>query len=129
MRGLIRHAMCALMPPAADLPGLAETDVDGFLRRLQRESDGVFWLGVCVGAWLFVALPVLTLGLPLPSVWLSPRLLDRHAQRIATTRFYLLRQAVFVLRLCAGMCWGADPTVRARFALPPYGPDPGSHRT
>jgi hypothetical protein len=33
------------------------------------------------------------------------------------------------VRLSAGMCWGADAAVRARFGLPAYGPDPGTFRT
>ena len=53
-------------------------------------------------------------------------LLDRHASRITTTRFYLLRQAVFLVKLAAGLCWGADPAVRARLAMAPYPADPGT---
>jgi hypothetical protein len=40
----------------------------------------------------------------------------------------LLRQALLVVRLIAGMCWGADPRVRACFALEPYPVDPGTFR-
>lgn len=126
---LIKFAMCAMMPRTEKLPGIADTDVDGFLRRLRRDSDFLYWLGVALGAWLYAITPLLTVYLPLPAFLLPKNLLDRHTERILSSRIYLLRQAVFLVRLSAGMCWGADPTVRAKFAMSPYGADPGSFRT
>jgi hypothetical protein len=129
MIALVRHSMRALMPASGDLPGVEDTDLDGFLRTIRREADWLFWLGVELGALVFVLTPLLTLGLPLPSFLLSRRRLDLHAQRIVAHRVYLLRQAVFLVRLTAGLCWGRDPRVRARFALSPYAPDSGGFRT
>src|SRR5258708_7139595 len=64
-----------------------------------------------------------------PFTFVLPRgLLERHADRRLSHPVYLLRQAVFLVRLSAGMCWGADANVRARFALAPYAPDPGTFR-
>jgi hypothetical protein len=71
---------------------------------------------------------LLTVGWPLPAMLLPARLRDLHAQRVVASDRYLIRQAVFLLRLSGGMCWGMHPSVRARFALPPYPVDPGTVR-
>lgn len=105
---------------------MEDTGVREFLRRYRRESPTLMWLGLLVGTWVFVWTPLLTVYLPLPSFLLPRSLLDRHAHRITTSRFYLVRQAVFLLKLAAGLCWGADPRVRARFAMEPYPADPGT---
>lgn len=129
MRALARHAMCALMPRSAELPGIEDTDVDGYLEHLSREADLIFRLGLYLGALVFAFTPLLTIRVPLPSFLLGPRQRSRHAERIVDNDHYLLRQAVFLVRLNAGLCWGADPGVRAYFALSPYPPDPGTFRT
>jgi|SRR5580658_9273028 hypothetical protein len=125
---LIKFAMCTIMPRTAALPGIVDTDIDGFLRRLRLDAEPLYWLGLVVGAVVFAATPVLTVGLPLPAFWLPHRLRARHAERLLSHPMYVLRQAVFLVRLSAGFCWGADPAVRARFALAPYAADPGSFR-
>ena len=52
----------------------------------------------------------------------------RHANKIAYHPIYLLRQAVFLVKLSAGLCWGSRPEIRAIFSLPPYAEDPGTWR-
>lgn len=128
MEFLVRRAMCALMPPAAGLPGFADTD-QTFVTKLHRESGNLFWLGMVAGAVVFTITPLMTIGVPLPSFLLPARWLDKHAFRICTTRVYLFRQAVFLLKTTAGMGWGSDPVVRAKLGLDPYPPDPGTWRT
>ncbi len=123
---LIQHAMCALYPRTEAFPGMEDTDVAGFLRRYRRESTSLMWLGLVLGTWLFVWTPFMTVYLPVPSFLLPKGLLDRHANRITYTRLYLLRQAVFLVKLAAGLCWGSHPDVRAKLALPPYPDDPGT---
>lgn len=120
--------MCAMYPRTAELPGMEDADVKGFLRRYRRESTFLMWLGLVAGTWVFVWSPLLTVFLPLPSFLLPRTLLDRHAHRITTTRLYFVRQAVFLVKLAAGLCWGALPEVRARFAMAPYPADPGTWR-
>jgi len=128
MLWLIKFAMCTMMPRAGTLAGIADTDVDAFLVRLRRDSEPRFWLGVSLGAVLFAITPLLTVGLPLPAFLLPKGRLERHSERILAHPLYLLRQGVFLVRLAAGMCWGADTAVRASLSLPPYGPDPGTFR-
>jgi hypothetical protein len=125
---LIKFAMRAMMPRTESLPGIADTDLDGFLRRLRKETLTIYWVGLVLGAVIFTVTPLITVGLPLPAFALPKKLLDRHTERILSYPIYLVRQGVFLIRLSAGLCWGADADVRARFALAPYAPDPGTFR-
>jgi len=125
---LIKFAMTTMMPRTEKLPGIADTDLDGFLRRMKRDADFMYWLGLLAGAWVFALTPLITVFIPLPAFLLPKKLLARHTDRILNTKLYALRQAVFLVRLSAGMCWGADPAVRAKFALSPYSPDPGTFK-
>ena len=121
--------MYPLLPRSSRLPGLADTDLDAFLRRLRREADFVLWSGLLLGALVFACTPLITLGVPLPAFMLPRRMLERHTARIIAHPVYLLRQALAVVRLIAGMCWAADPRVRACFALAPHPLDPGTFRS
>jgi hypothetical protein len=125
---LIKFAMCAMMPRTESLPGIADTDVDTFLRRMRTEAIALYWAGLVLGAVVFAITPLLTIGLPLPAFALSKEQLDRHTERILSHPVYILRQAVFLIRVSAGLCWGADERVRAQFALAPYPVDPGTFR-
>ncbi len=126
---LIREAIVRLYPREGDLPGAEDCDLDAFLDRFRRETTPLMWLGVVLGAIVFHLTPLLTVFVPLPAFALSGELADRHAERISTSDVYLLRQALFLVKLVAGLAWGGHPSVRARFALAPYPPDPGTWRT
>lgn len=126
---MVVFAMCALLPGGSGLPALADCGVQAHVIRLRRESTWFFWLGVVLGSLVFVITPILTVYRPLPAFWLSDDALDRHADAIARTPIYVLRQAIFLLKTAAGLCWGADPAVRAAFAMAPYGADPGTWRS
>ncbi len=128
MRFLILSAMRAMYPRSGDLPGIDDTDIEGFLRQYRRESTMVVWLGVVLGAIVFTVTPLITIGVPLPSFLLPRRARDRHACAVTGSRFYLVRQTVFLVKMVAGLCWGAHPLVRARLALPAYPADPGTFR-
>ncbi len=125
---LVKFAMCAMMPRSESLPGIADTDIDGFLRRMKKDADPLYWLGLVVGGIVFAISPLLTVYVPLPAFVLPRSLLERHCERILSSPIYVLRQAVFLVRLSAGMCWGADDKVRACFALAPMAPDPGTFK-
>jgi len=117
------------MPASEQLPGVADTGVTEFLRQMKRESGRTYWLGLVLGAWVYALTPIMTVFVPLPAFVLPASLRDRHAQRIMQTRVYLIRQAVFLVRLSAGLCWGRDPRVRERLGLGAYAADPGTYRT
>jgi hypothetical protein len=128
MTWLVRSAMCALYPRTATLPGLEDCGVDDFLERFQRESPLLMWVGVLAGALVFHLTPLFTVFVPLPAFLLPASLLDRHASRIAGSDWYLVRQAIFLVKFPCGLCWGAHPEVRKRLALSAYPDDPGTWR-
>jgi hypothetical protein len=125
----VRSALVALYPRTPELPGIADTDVDGFLRTFRSEATFLVWIGVLAGAFLFHATPLFTVFVPLPAFALPAGLRDKHADRLSQSSLYLVRQAVFLLKLPGGLCWGAHPSVRAKFALPALAPDPGTWRS
>ena len=125
---LIRSAMRDMYPRTADFPGLADCGDTEFIVRFRREASYLLWIGVVAGMVLYVASPIFTVLVPLPSFLLPARLRDRHALRITSTRWYFPRQAVFLLKMVAGLCWGAHESVRAKVGLPPYPADPDGYR-
>lgn len=129
MTWLLRNAIAALYPRTATLPGIEDCGLDAYLAKFRAESTTLVWLGAVAGALVFQLTPIFYVFVPLPAFLLPAAVRERHAQRVATTDVYLIRQAIFMVKFVAGLCWGADPKVRAAFALPPLPPDPGTWRT
>ncbi len=129
MNWLVRFAMRAMLPRGAGLPGVEDTGLDEFVPRLRRESAGLFWAGVVLGAVVFQLTPLVTIFVPLPACLLSARLLERHTQKITAHPLYLLRSPMLLLKVSAGYCWGAHPDVRKVIGLAPYPSDPEEWRT
>ncbi len=127
MPRIVRSALRDLFP-GGPLPSAEDTDLDAFWARFWAEASPSLRAGVLAGALIYTATPILTVKLPLPAFALPASLRDRHAARITEHDRYLLRQAVFVLKLIGGLAWGADPHVREAFGLEPYPPDPGTWR-
>lgn len=128
MNGLVRAAIVMLYPRVGDWPGAEDCDLDAFLERFRRETTTLMWIGVVLGSLVFQLTPVMTVLVPLPASLLSKELANKHAERVASTNVYIVRQAVFLVKLVAGLAWGGHPSVRERFALPPLAPDPGTWR-
>ncbi len=129
MTWLVRSAIVLLYPKHGELPGAEACDLDAFLDRFRSETTRLMWFGVVLGAVVFHLTPIMTVLVPLPAFALPAALADRHAERITQTNVYLLRQAVFLVKLVAGLAWGSHPSVRERFALPPLDADPGTWKS
>lgn len=129
VKALLRHAMSALFPRTEKWPGVKDTGVDEFLTKFLNEAPLMVRGGAYLGAIAFMMAPLITIGIPLPSFLLTASALDRHAIKVASHPFYLLRQAVFVVKVIAGLCWAAHPSIRKELNLPAYDPDPGTWRT
>jgi hypothetical protein len=125
---LVRSAIVATFPRTEAFPGVEDCDLDAFLVRFRRESTRLLWVGLVLGAIVFHLSPIFTSWIPLPAFLLPKKLRDRHAHLITTADVYLVRQVVFLVKMVGGLCWGADPEVRKRFALSPLPPDPGTWR-
>jgi hypothetical protein len=126
---LIHQAMAALYPRTDAFPGVADCGLDAFLVKFKRDSTLMLWCGILLGAIVFHLTPILTVYVPLPAFLLPKGLLDKHADRILSTRLYLVRQIVFLVKLIAGLCWGTHPEIRKKMALPLYAEDPGTWKT
>jgi hypothetical protein len=118
-----------MYPRTEGLPGAEDCGIDEFLVRFRADTPFLMWLGVVLGAVVFHLTPILTVFVPLPAFLLPASLRDKHAYRVTTGGFYLTRQAVFLVKLAAGLCWGGHPEVRKRFALPENPADPDRWRT
>lgn len=121
--------MVDLMPPVAGWPGVADTGVDTFLAQVRAETTAMIWWTLVGGALIYTLCPVLTVYVPLPTFLLPARLRERHAERAFSLDLYLPRQAMFLLKMYACMCWGQHESVRTRLGLAAYPPDPGTFRT
>jgi hypothetical protein len=128
VRFFVRNALVALYPRAHGLPGIEDCDLDAFLKKFSKEAASLLWLGVVLSALLFQATPLFTVFVPLPAFLLPSGLRDRHANKITYAPLYLVRQAIFLLKLPGGLCWGTHPEVRKHFALAAYEPDPTNVR-
>lgn len=128
MNWLVRFSMCALYPSIDEVGGVEKARVDEFLRDFRRDAPFLMRAGVVAGSLVFVASPAITIGVPAPAFVLPKAALDRHAEKASTHRLYYVRQSIFLVKLAAGLCWGANDEVRKKFGLEPYPSDPGSYR-
>ena len=126
MNWLIRKAFEACYPRVDGLPGIADCDLDAYVRQLRREMSPLFSIGFYLGVVLFHLSPILTVFVPLPAFLLPRKLLDRHAYKAATTRLYTLRQCTFMVKMAAGLHWGAHPKVREALDQRLLPADPGT---
>lgn len=125
----VRNAMTALYPSSDEGgPGIDQTGLEDFLERYRQEAPAGLYVGLLASSALFELSPMLTVKRPTLASRLSPELREAHAEAITGHSIYLVRQSMFMLKLAAGLCWGADEGVRARMNLGPYEPDPGSWR-
>lgn len=125
---LVKSALEALYPRTDSLPGVADTELDAMIAKIRKEAPLKLRFGVVLAALFFTVSPLITIGIPLPSLWLTRSMRDKHAYRIATHPLYYVRQLVLLLKMIAGMSWGADPTVRRAIGLDPYPKDPETWR-
>ena len=128
MKSWIIFSLSAMVPAHKDLPGIADTNIDAFLSKLEAEAPSIFYLGLRVAAIIFVISPILTTGIPLPAQWLSASKLNKHAEKIAESSIGPIRQMMMVQKMLAGLCWGENDQVRAYYGMEPYPENPGTWR-
>jgi len=119
-----RFAIEAIFPPTETLPGIAETDLDGFLRDLHAEAPLLMRVGIWLATVVYMITPLFTVLLPVPAFLLRGRLLARHTDTLVSSRIYVIRQVIYLLKMVGGLCWGEHAEVRRRFGRPPLEPDP-----
>lgn len=129
MKFLVKHAMQALYPTTEHGPGIDQTHLDDFLARYRREAPPAMYAGLLAASLAFEFTPPLTVGQLKPAFLLSPEALDAHADRLTRHDAYAVRQLMLLIKLAAGLCWGADAQVREGMNLRPYPADPGTWQT
>ena len=87
-----------------------DTYVEHLPRRLKRDLRLIVW----VLTWF----PLFFIGMPLPLHWLSERNRTRYLEKITTSRIYLLRQGMLLLKSTIGLEYFRDPRVRAALGIP-----------
>lgn len=117
-----RAVLEALLPAGADerLPwGLFDAGFEGFLADFRRNAPPqlrlVFPLALWCGAWV----APLLVGRRPPITRLEPAEREAALEALGRSPRYALRQALVLLKLVAGLCYGADPRVRAAVGYPP----------
>ena len=123
---LVRRTLESILPSTDELPGLSETELEAFLDQFNRDAPPIMKVALTGAAAAYNLATPITVGQPVPAVLLPKRLLNLHAERAAYHRLYILRQTVLLLKTVGGMCWGADPDIRAQLNLDPYASDPGT---
>jgi hypothetical protein len=129
LRLLVQHCLVAMFPPTDDFPGIATMDLPQYVTRFLSDASWLLWLGTVGSSLLFVATPIVTIYVPLPSFLLTRTALDRHAQNAADSNIYLLRNASFLVKMIGGLHWAGTPAIRSTFHMAPYPPDPQNWRT
>ena len=125
---LVAWCLCATFPSTDELVGLDRMEVVPFLRQMDRDTPLIMRLALLGSILVFLLSPLLTVGLPLPAPLLGKATLQRHVERLAGHRIYLLRQTMMMVKTVAGLLWGADPQVRRALGMDPYRVDPGTWR-
>lgn len=129
MGPLLRFSLSAVLPASGDLPGVSDCGLKSFIQKFRSEAPFLFKLGLYLSTLALTFTPLFTVFIPLPAFLLPKRMLEAHLMGMTRSRIYGLRQAMLMVKTVAGMCWGADPKVRAALGLDPYGEDPGTWRT
>lgn len=108
------------------LPGILDTDFDGFARSFLPTAHPLLRLGFRAGCLVAVwVAPVMVRRLP-PITRLSPADRERALDALARTRVHSLRRVAGALRLVVAFGYAGDERVRAAIGLPPAGQAEGS---
>lgn len=128
MLKLSAWALAATFPSNSVLPGMDRLDPLPFLAQFHREAPFAVRMALYLSVLVVVLTPILTTGIPLPAVLLSPARLQTHVHKLSVHRIYLLRQTMLMVKTIGGLAWGAHPEVRKALTIPVYAPDPGTWR-
>ena len=123
---VIAWTLAATFPTTGELPGLDRLPAAGTLQKILSTAPHGFKIGLYAAVLLFLISPLLTVWWPLPAFLLPRTTLDRHADRMAGHRFYIVRQAMLLLKTVGGLVWGMHPEVRQALDIKLVPEDPGT---
>lgn len=115
-----RDALLTAMIPASaldsDRPGLGEVDTEPFWSDMEQAAPPLLRLGLRFAVWVLTWAPLLLIGRARSFRRLAGPEQDRVLERAASSRFYLLRQLVMMLKAFACFAYFRAPNARRRFA-------------
>jgi len=112
-----RDALCAAMiprPPGGELPGVGDVDAEAFWAEYEQSAPDLLRLGFRASVWALTLAPPVLLGVPKTFGRLQPGQRDRVLEKVARSRFYLVRQLPLTVKLLACFAYLRDDDVRAR---------------
>lgn len=109
-----RAVIDALLPSGAHpaLPGAFEADFEAFHAEFERTASPSLRRGFKAALWAAAWLSPLLIGRLPPLDRLDAASRERALEALGRSRFYLLRQALLLLKAAVCFGYGADPKVR-----------------
>lgn len=113
-------AMAAIFPGSteAGLRDIRAMDVTGFLRQVMHCVPFQAAFGLRAAVWLVAFAPLFVLGRLATLAGLSVADRERVVQVLATSRSYVVRSLVMILKTMGALLYAGDDAVRARMAIP-----------
>jgi len=112
-----RDSLCAAMIPDVDtghLPGLHGVNLDSFWQEYERSAPGLLRFGFRAAVWALTFAPPALLGTVRTFESLNAEDRDRLLQKVANSRFYLVRQLPLTVKLTACFAYLRDDDIRDR---------------
>ena len=114
-----RRRLATLLATMLGEPDELAADVAAFFGDYLKRVPLLAAIGLRLMIWALTWLPIVFVGRPLPVSALSVETRERYLARWVSSRSYYVREGFFLVKMVALLGWGAHPTVRARFAMPP----------
>lgn len=110
----------ALLPAGAhpDLPGISLREFERFLKEFRARAPTPLRLALRAALWTAVWVAPLLCGRLRPFLFMTVEERGLALAAMGRSRFYLIRQMLLVLKLVAGLHYGADPRVRKILGIP-----------
>ena len=100
--------------PDGALPGVGGVDAEGFWAEYERSAPDLLRFGFRASVWAITMSPLVLIGRPKTFGRLAPQQQDRVLEKVARSRFYLVRQLPLTVKLMACFAYLRDDDVRAR---------------
>jgi hypothetical protein len=112
-------ALGAIFPGTSDgFADIRAMDVAGFLREVFRLVPLQAALGIRVAIWVAALAPLFVLGRLATIVGLAVGDRESVVARLVTSRWYVVRSLVLILKTIGALLYAGDDNVRARMLVP-----------
>ncbi len=115
---IILHTLLPSQSHAVLPYGIDEIGFEHFYAELMRTATTRLKIVFRLAVWCALWISPLLIGRAPPLTRYEDATRARALAAMAQSRFYLVRQMLLVLKLVVGLCYGADPSVRAALNYP-----------